>query len=460
MAYDTLTLNDNKTLKPMFEKTCGNLVVRNLDNVFKMLLSQGADPSIKLGGESVEIHFDDDLHAGAGAPDSNNSVSYLFSDRSERGQTARVTPDFVVGYTTKPLQKMIIADEGGEEGNYIQEHRYAIKHATRQLAHQRSAMLMWEGNGKVNEVSVNGSEITTGNSGTVRVAVKDHLQPQWLLAVRRSNSFLTNVQLRVGGIPPGSGEGAVTVTVTGSAAYTPAVGDELFIFNAANSFAMPGLLSACNTTAYPLAGLNNVPVDHDLFKAQVDTPDITGTQLSHRDLIMFNQNGQGRLNDDEYADFYRLNKVRTYFGELQTTPGIYLMDHPMLNALRDSFFQTGNSGGINRFERSRGELPKRIDQGWGLVHDVDGIPCHATNMMVPGVVLRVYAPGFKSKFIPPKVATPQLLYGMGHVPGSLNYEFILVDYGTCFVKNRMVQGRLNGRTGFGAVAAGWGYEEE
>lgn len=458
MAYDTLILDKNNVLKPIFEKTCGNMVVRNLDNTIQMILAMGGGADVKLGGAYVEIQFDDKLHAGGGYPDSSNSIAHLYSDSPEHGVTARVTPDFVFGYSTKPVQKQIIYEEGGEVGNYFNEHRYAIAHASRMISHIRNATFMWEGNGKVNEVAINSAPINASSSGTLTVAVRDHLQPNFRLEVRDAGGTpVANVLLRVDKVSPGPQQGPITVTNLGSSNYTPTAGHQLYIAGASTNAAMPGILSACNDTAYPLAGLNNQPVDNDLFKAHVETPATDG-YLSHRDLIMFDQNGQTRMPDDDLANFDRRNKVRTFFGEIETCAGIYLMNHAGLNALRDSFFQTGNSGSINRLDRS--QLPYQIDQGWGKVHLVDGIRVHATNMMVPNTTLRVYAPGFRGKFTNPRAITPQQMAGMSHISGTLNFELILAQYGTIFVKNRMAQGRLNGRFGFDEAAAGWteGYE--
>src|SRR5690606_24763056 len=165
--------------------------------------------------------------------------------------------------------------------------------------------------------------------------------------------------------------------------------------------------SACNNTAYPLTGGNNVQINNSKFKAQVEEPSV-GASLSHRDLIYFDQEGKDRMPDDVRAGFDLRNKVRTSFETLETCHGIYLMSIPMLNALRDNFFQTGNTTGIgiNRMERG-GQFPTEIDQGWGLIHNVDGVKVHATNWIPDGIVLRVYAPGFKIKFNDPVRVSPQ-----------------------------------------------------
>lgn len=459
MALNDVVLDGNNVLKPIFDATMGNMVVSNMDNILQMLIAQGSSQDLKLGGKYNEIQFDDDLHAGGGYPDANNAVGHLYSDRPDHGVVGRVTPDFVVGYSTKPIQKELIAEEGGVEGNYFREYKYALDHATRQIGKTRTAHMMWEGYGKLNEVVLNSAAIPAGDPGTVRVAVRDHLQPQFLMDVRRTGSVIANVRLRIRSVSVGPQEGLITVVNEGSASYTPTAGDELYTYRSLTNAAMPGLLHACNDDPYPRAVLNNQAIDNDLFKAHVETPAGTG-YLSHRDLIKFDQEGQGRMPEDVIANFDRRNKVRTNFGTLETCAGIYLMNHAMLNALRDTFFQTGNSGGINRYDRVN--PPGEFDQGWGKVHRVDGILCHATNLMVPNVVLRVYAPGFKQRFGTPRTVTPQQFAGMSHVTGTLNTELILVQYGTCFVRNRMAQGRLNGRSGFDDAAAGWtegGYED-
>lgn len=459
MTYNTNILSGNNIQKKIFMRFCGNLVQRNLDDVPRMILAMGGDSSLNLGGKFIEIAFDDKLHASAGVPvGATGVVSGLYTPK-QHGVLGAVTPDWTIGYSSKRIEKGLLFDEGGEEGNYMDEISEAEAHCLRQIAHQRSACFAWEGNGKVNEIALNSAQINVASQGTITVAVRTHLQPEWLLEVRDSGgSLVSNVTLRVDDVEPGPQQGAVTVTNVGSANYTPTLGHQLYVSGSSGNLFMPGLLSACNNTAYPLAGGNNVQINNSKFKAQVEEPTL-GSSLSHRDLIYFDQQGHDRMPDDVRRGFDTRNKVRTSFGELETCHGIYLMSISMLNALRDNFFQTGNTTGIgvNRFERS-GQFPTEIDQGWGKIHLVDGIKVHATNWIPDGVVLRVYAPGFKIKFNDPVRVSPRDYRNMAHIGGSMSVETIMAQLGTAFVKNRMPQGRLNGRTGFTAIEAGW--EEE
>ncbi len=460
MSYNAQILDGNKTLKTAHKKTCGNLVQINLDNVLQMLQAHGADPAMNLGGKHVEIHFDDKLHAGAGAPrGATGTVGHLYTDR-KHGVIGAVTPDFIFGYSTKRFEKGALWQEGGEETNYIDEIGQADVHCFRMIAHLRSAMFAWEGNGKINEIAINSAQIdANGGTGTMRVAVRDHLQENFLFEVRDgSGTPIANVAFRVEDINPGPLEGEIAVTNIGSANYTPTIGHQLYALDSAGNYAMPGLLSACNNDAYPLAGLNNVQINNSKFKAQVEQATV-GQPLSHRDLILFDQKGRNRMPHDVKTGFDTRNKVRTNFATYETCAGVYLMNSSMFNALRDTFFQTGNANGIgiNRFERT-GNYPTEIDQGWGLIHIVDGIKVHVTDFIPNGYVLRVYGPGFNIKFTDPVRVSRSDLRNMGHVGGSVNFELIYAQLGTAYTRNRMPQGRFTGRTGFNEVSAGW--EEE
>jgi hypothetical protein len=281
-----------------------------------------------------------------------------------------------------------------------------------------------QGDGRLDTVVDASAAIAAAAVGTVLVNRREFFIKEAVLRVYRTDAFLADIALVVNDEPPVVGEGTISVTNIGTAAYTPAGGDILYLDYADGQCFFSSIDESVGSGAYPNRGQNIVQINDSTFASLAKSAG--GKKATYGMFRGFLTDFRNRLTKP-MAD----KQYNPHTQEL-TCASVFLTSWEHLEAIREEMYAKQRFQGVMTSE----------DPSWGEVTTIDGIQFCPSTLIPRNTAYFLHVPGWVYSMAEPRPISAGTEGPWQRVPQTNLYELVYEWIGGYYVADRMQQGKI------------------